>query len=236
MTITLSSPTSPVATPTGGSGNCWNTCFAEFDVSSEAALCGNDEVSKCIHDTCSGTLDQAYWDWYNSYCAPASSSVITITTTAVVTPVPSGYPAGPTGEPSVITTTIVSTLTYPATAKESSPVTGFPSPPASSPAGPAGYSAPAFSSVGAIGYSAPASSSVGAVGYSAPASSPVAPVGYSTPASSPVGPVGYSTGVAKPTGAYPSASSWAPVPATGAGAANKPGFVLAAAVAFVALL
>ena len=73
---------------------------------------------------------------------------------------------------------------------------------------------------------------------SPPASTPVGPVGYGS--TTPASPVGYSTPVAQPTGGVtgypsPSASSWSPVPATGAGAMNKPGFFIAAAMALVAL-
>jgi hypothetical protein len=74
-----------------------------------------------------------------------------------------------------------------------------------------------------------------ATGLPYPPVSPVAPYGsYSSAGAIP----GYSapaSGAAVPTGyAAPSASAWAPVPATGAGAVTKPGFVLAAAMAFAA--
>lgn len=50
-----SSSSVPSSTPSSPVDTCWTDCFAEFDVTSEASLCGNDDVSKCIHDTCKST-------------------------------------------------------------------------------------------------------------------------------------------------------------------------------------
>lgn len=40
------------ATPSSPVDTCWTDCFAKYDVTSEAELCGDDEVSACIHETC----------------------------------------------------------------------------------------------------------------------------------------------------------------------------------------
>ena len=211
--VTLSSSV-PSATPTG---NCWNACFAANNVESEASLCGNDAVSKCIHDTCSSDLDKAYWDWYNSFCTPASATVTTTSVCTETSPATSGVATGSTPiysystEPLTYTTTYVVTSKIPSTPKESSPATsGLPSPPAS-------YSSPVGPYSSAVG---PYSSAVG----------PYGSQGWSTPYSYPATAVG--TGYASAgTGAPYASASYAPVPATGSGAANKPGALLAVAMA-----
>jgi len=195
---TSSSSTVPSATPTG---NCWEACFEENDVKSEAELCGNDNVSKCIAVTCSSELDQAYWTWYDGYCAVSTGATTVVT---VVTPTTPIIYTTPTGETSPVTwatvpytTTYVSTTSY-ATPVESSPATtGWPSPPAGAP--------PAYTS-------------------------PVWTAPYSYPAAS--GPVG--TAASSGYGAKPTPSSWVPVAATGAGAANKPAGLIAVVLAVAA--
>ena len=112
-----SSSAAPV--PSGSAfPSCWSTCFAENGSPSEAELCGNDAVSKCIHDTCSSEEDKAYWAWYNSYCsAPASSSAApsypaassSSVSPASVSSGADGYPSGaPTG-PVIVTNTVTNT-------------------------------------------------------------------------------------------------------------------------------
>lgn len=127
-----------------------------------------------------------------------------ITVTTVYTPTVTPY--------SPVTTTYEYTSEYGWTAAPSAPASGLPYPPAS-PVAPYGGS-----SAGAI-------------------------PGYSTPAAA--APTGKQSRYAKsysnhrlltflPGYGAPSASAWAPVPATGAGSVTKPGFFLAAAMAVAA--
>ena len=62
---------SPAATSTPA---CWSACFKASGITSQDALCGNHDVSKCIHDTCDSADDQSYWSWYDSFCTASSSS------------------------------------------------------------------------------------------------------------------------------------------------------------------
>ncbi len=200
---TVSSTSS--APTTTATGDCWEVCFAENNVESQASLCGNDAVSKCIHDTCSADLDKAYWDWYNGYCTP-TTGVSTLTTICTPTePATTGATTGATTEiPPPYTTTYETTYTTPASPVETAPVdSGLPPAPstwvpATSAAPPAPYNSPAWSS---------------------PYSYPVAPTG---------------TGSAWSPNASP--SGYVPVPATGAGAANKAGGLIAVVVAAAAFL
>lgn len=143
-TTASATPSSPVAT-------CWTQCFASNDVTSEASLCGNDAVSKCIHDSCSAALDKAYWEWYNGFCAAASTSVYTVTT--AYTPTATPY--------SAITTTYVVTSGYGYTPVESSPATALPTPQGGAPApyNSWGGAAPSASYAAATGTGAAASAS-----------------------------------------------------------------------------
>jgi len=197
--VTTSSSSTSSAPVTTATGDCWEVCFAENDVESQASLCGNDAVSKCIHDTCSADLDKAYWDWYNGYCTP-TTGVSTLTT--ICTPTEPATTGATTGIPPPYTTTYETTYTTPASPVETAPVdSGLPPAPstwvpATSAAPPAPWNSPAWSS---------------------PYSYPVAPTGSAwSPNASP--------------------SGYVPVPATGAGAANKAGGLIAVVVAAVAFL
>ena len=59
-------------------------------MTSEAAVCGNEEVATCIHDKCDCEDTSSYFSWYNGYCtAPSSSAVVYPSSSSAVVVYPS---------------------------------------------------------------------------------------------------------------------------------------------------
>ena len=256
------SPTTPTVPATPTPTDCWSKCFEEAGIASEDELCGNTAVDQCISSTCSPEEDKAYWAWYLSYCpstGPVTTPCVTPSSSATPSTTPSATPSSPvdscwsscfaendvTSEASLCGNDKVSQCIHDtcsaaedaaywnwyngfcvATSTGTTTVTTVCTP-LSTP-----YSPVTTTYVSTETYGWGPATSGPATGLPTPPASPPAPYGGYTPSSaaavSPAGPTG--TGYASP-----SASQWAPVPATGAGAATKPGVFFAAAMALVAL-
>ena len=72
--------------------SCWAKCFAEYEVTSEADLCGDIDVETCIKAECPTDSYDAYEGWLDDYCGSASTSSGVVGPTGTS----SGYPQ-PTG-------------------------------------------------------------------------------------------------------------------------------------------
>ncbi len=136
----------PSAEPSEFPG-CWRLCFKQNKIESQSALCGNDAVSKCIHDNCSVKQDKAYWQWYDEFCSASSSSSSSPATSGPVSSsAPATYSAPAYTTPATSSapaytspTSSVPAYTSPASTSASSPAPSASAPPGGYGGGSSGY-------------------------------------------------------------------------------------------------
>ncbi|KAK3631468.1 hypothetical protein LTR56_016832 [Elasticomyces elasticus] len=153
--------------------SCWNSCFTQYNVTSQGSLCSaavGSVVQTCIAAGCAAANSTAstgqYTNWLSEYCSSPPSTTTTVSSSTTSSPV-SNATTTTISSSSISLTTIIFTTTSSATTASAGP-TGYTNGTTTSPTYPAGPTGGSNHTAPTVGPTAPpytgAASSLAATG------------------------------------------------------------------------